>query len=123
MPSEHESADEARWLLSRQSPDARTQQCEQHDARQQNIYDYMRATMDITTRSHYVHRESDQQQAGGADVCGLKVPMAGPQPPADCTGGRHGKKEQREQRQNPRVFVAGSCQLDVFSDPVIDAEQ
>jgi hypothetical protein len=78
MPSEHESAEEARWLLSRLPPDTRTQQCEQHDARQQNVYDYMRATMDVTTRSQYVHRESDQQQAGRADVCGLKVPMAGP---------------------------------------------
>ena len=123
MPSEYESAEEARRLLRRQSPDARAQQCEQHDARQQNVYDYMRTMMDVTTRSQYVHRESDQQQAGCADVCGLKVPMAGPEPPADCTGGRHGKKEQREERQNPGVFVTGSSQPDVFNDPVIDAQQ
>jgi len=38
----------------------------------------MRATMDVTTRSQYVHRQSDHQQAGGADMRGLKVPVARP---------------------------------------------
>ena len=123
MPSEHESAEEARRLLSRPSLDARTQHCEQHDARQQRVGDYMRATMDVTTRSQYVHRQSDHQQAGGADMRGLKVPVARPKPPADCSAGRHGKKEQREQRQDPSVFVTGGGQLDMLNDPVIDAEQ
>jgi hypothetical protein len=83
----------------------------------------MRATMDVTIRSQYVHRQSDHQQASRADVCGLKVPVARPKPPADCSAGRHGKKEQREQRQDPGVFVTGGGQLDMLNDPVIDAEQ
>ena len=33
------------------------------------------------------------------------------------------EKEQREQRQDPGVFVTGGGQLDVLNDPVIDAEQ
>jgi len=123
MPSEHESAEEARRLLSRQSLGARTQQCEQHDARQQSVGDYMRATMNVTTRSHYVHRQGDHQQAGRADVRGLKGPVARPKPPADCSAGRSGKKEQREQRQDPGVFVTRGGQLDMLNDPVIDAEQ
>jgi len=123
MPSEHESAEEARRLLSRPSLDARAQHCEQHDARQQGVGDYTRATVDVTTRSQYVHRQSDHQQAGGADMRGLKVPVARPKPPADCSAGRHGKKEQREQRQDPSVFVTGGSQLDMLNDPVIDAEQ
>ena len=123
MPSEHESAAEARQLLSRLSLGARTQQCEQHDTRQQSVCDYMCATMDVATRSQYVHRQSDHQQAGCADVCGLKVPVARPKPPADCGAGRHGKEEEREQRQDPGVFVTRGGQLDMLNDPVIDAEQ
>jgi hypothetical protein len=83
----------------------------------------MRTTMDVTIRSQYVHRQSDHQQAGRADVRGLKVPVARPKPPADCSAGRHGKKEQREQRQDPGVFVTRGGQLDMLNDPVIDAEQ
>ena len=83
----------------------------------------MRATMDVTSRGQYVHRKSDHQQAGRADVRGLKVPVAGPKPPADCTGGRHGKKKQRNQREEAGVFVTRGSQLDVLDDPVIDAEQ
>ena len=76
MPSEHESAEEARRLLRGLSLSAGSQQSEQHDARQQSVCDQMRAAMDVTIRSHYVHRQSDHQQAGCADVRGLKVPMA-----------------------------------------------
>ncbi len=108
VPSEHESAEEERRrLLSRLSLGARTQQCEQRAARQRGVYDHMRATMDVTARSQYVHRQTDHQQAGRADVCGLKVSVARPKPPADPNAGWHGKEEQREQRQDPGVFVAG----------------
>src|ERR1700747_865703 len=64
MPSEYQSADEARGLVSRLMLGAPAQQREQHDAREQNVDDYMRTTMDVTTRSQYVHRQSDHQQAG-----------------------------------------------------------
>jgi hypothetical protein len=123
MPSEHESADKARRLLSRLSAGACAQQCEQCDARQQSVGDYVRTTMDVTTRCHYVHRQSDHQQAGRGDVPGLKGPVAWPKPRAHCSAGRHGKKDQREQRQYPGIFVTGSGQLDVLNDPVIHAEQ
>jgi len=83
----------------------------------------MSATVDVTTRSQHVQRQSDHQQTGRADVCGLKVPVARPKPPADCSAGWHGKKEQREQRQHPGVFVTGGGQLDMLKDSVIDAEQ
>jgi len=122
MPSEHEPAEEAR-RLSRLALAARTQQCEQHDARYQDVYDFMCATMDVTTRSQYVHGQSDHEQAGGADVCGLKVAVAGPEPPTDRSGGRHGEKKQHKQRQHPGVFVTGGGQLEMLDDPAIDAEQ
>ena len=83
----------------------------------------MCATVHVTARSQYVHRQSDHQQASGADVRGLKAPVARPQPRADCSVGWHGKKEQREQRQDPGVFVTGGGQLDMFNDAMIDAKQ
>jgi hypothetical protein len=79
--------------------------------------------MNVTTRSQHVHGESDHQQAGRADVYGLKAAVARPKPPADCSAGRHRKKEQREQRQDPGVFVTGSGQLEMLDDPVIGAER
>ena len=123
MPSEHQSAEKSRRLLSRLSPGAHPQQSEQRYARQQSVCDYMRATMDVTIRSHDVDRESDYQQAYGADVCSLKVAVARPEPGADCRAGRYGKKKQRAQRQNPGALVTGGSQLDMLNDPVIDAEQ
>src|ERR1700730_7805742 len=123
MPTEHKSADEARRFLSGLPLGARTQQCEQNDARQQSVCDCMRTTMDVTTRSQDVHRESDHQQAGRADMCGLKVPVTWPKPRADCRPGRYGKKEQREQSQDPGEFVPGGGRLDMLDDPVIDAER
>jgi hypothetical protein len=83
----------------------------------------MRAAMDVTIRSHYVHRQSDHQQAGCADVRGLKVPVARPKPRADCSAGRQGEKEKREQRYNPGEFVTRGGQLDMLNHPVVDAEQ
>ena len=83
----------------------------------------MRAAMDVTTRGQDVQRQSNHQQAGCGDVCGLKVPVVGPKPPADCRASRHGKKEQREQRQDPGEFVTGGGQLEMLNDLVIDAEQ
>jgi hypothetical protein len=83
----------------------------------------MRVTTDITTRSQYVHRQSDHQQAGCADVRGLKVPVARPKPPAERSTGRHCKEEQSEQRQDPGVFVSGGGQLDMLNDTVIGAER
>jgi hypothetical protein len=123
MPSEHQSAGEARGLLSWLTLGTPTQQCEQRDAREQGVDDYVRTTMDVTTCGQHVHRQSNHQQAGCADVKSLKVPVARPKPPADRSASRYGKKEQRQQRQDPGVFVAGSGQLDMLSDPVIDAEQ
>jgi hypothetical protein len=123
MPSERESAEEVPPVLSRLSLGARTQQGEQHDAREQYVCDRVRAAVDVTIRSQYVHRQSDHQQAGRADMGGLKVPVARPDSPADRRTGRHGKKEQREERQDPRVFITGGRQLDMLDNAMIDAEQ
>ncbi len=123
MPTEYQSADEARRLLSGLPLGARTQQGEQSDARQQSVCDCMRTTVDVTTRSQDVHRESDHQQAGRADMCSLKVPVMRPKARPDCRPGRHGKKEQRQQRQDPGEFVPGGGRLDMLDDPVIDAER
>ena len=122
MPAEHEPAEKTR-LRSRLSPAAPPQQCEQHDAGQQNVCDCAPPTMDVTTGGQYVHRESDDQQAGRSDVRGLKVPVAWPQLPANCRARRHGKKDQGEKRHDPGVFVTRSCQLDMLNDAVIGAEQ
>jgi hypothetical protein len=83
----------------------------------------MRATMDVTTRSQHVHRQGDHQQTGGADVRGLKVPVARPKPSPDCSAGGDGKKKQREQREDPGVFITRGGRLDMLEDPVIDNEQ
>jgi hypothetical protein len=83
----------------------------------------MRTTMHVTTGSQDVHRESDHQQAGRTDMCGLKVPVTRPKPRPNCRPGRHGKKEQREQRQDPGEFVPGCGRLDMLDDPMIDAKQ
>jgi hypothetical protein len=83
----------------------------------------MRAAMDVTTRGQYVYRQSDHEQASRADVRGLEVPVSLPKPGAGCGAARHGEKEQREQCQDPGVFVTGGGQFDVLSNPVIDAEQ
>ena len=122
MPSEHEAAEETR-RLSRPPPGAPTQQCEQRDARQQGVCDDVRLTMDVTTRSHYVHRESDDQQAGRGDVRSLKVPVAWPKPPADTRAGWHGKEEHSEQCQDAGDFVTRGGQLEMLNDAVISAEQ
>ena len=123
MPSEHQSAEEARGLQNPLVRGAATQQCEQRDARQQSVRDCLCATVNVTTRTQHMHRQSDRQQAGRANVRGLKVPVARPKLPAERSAGRHGKKQQREKRQDSAVFVTGSCQLDVLDDPVIGAEQ
>lgn len=122
MSAEHETAEERR-PLSRVPLGASPQQREEHDAREQKVRDYACPTMDVTTRSEYVHRESDDEQAGRSDVRGLKVPVAWPQPPADSSASWHGKKEQCEQRQDTGVFVARGGQLEVLDDAVIGAEQ
>lgn len=123
MASENECAEKARGLLSRLSLGARTQQREQHAARQQSVRHNMRATLDITTRSDDVHRQRDHQQAGRAHVCRLKGAVARPKPRADCRASRHGKEEEREQRQHSGVFVTGRRQLHVLDNPVIDPER
>ena len=79
--------------------------------------------MDVTTRSHYVHRESDDQQAGRGDVRSLKVPVAWPKPPADTRAGWHGKEEHSEQCQDAGDFVTRGGQLEMLNDAVISAEQ
>lgn len=83
----------------------------------------MRTAIDVTSRTQYVHRQSDHQQAGRTNVCGLEVPVARPKPPANCSASRHGKKEQREQRQDSGVFVTGRGQLEMLNDVLIGAEQ
>ena len=122
MAAEHEAAEEAR-PLRRLSLGAPPQQCEQHGARQQYVGEHVPPTMDVTSRSEYVHRQSDDQQAGRSDVRGLKVPVTRPQPLADRSTCWHGKKEQREQRQDASVLVTRRGQLDVLNDTVIGAEQ
>ena len=82
----------------------------------------MRATMDVTIRAEDVHGESDHQQAGRADVCGLKVAVLGPKPPPYRRPSRYREKEQREQCQHPGKFVPGGSWLQVLHDPVIDAK-
>jgi len=123
MSSEHESTGEARRLPRQRSLGACTQQCEQDAARQQSVCQGMRATMDVTIRPQYVYRQSENQQAGRADMRGLKVPVARPNSPADCSTSRHRKKEQREQCQDPGEFVTRSAQLEMLNSPVICAEQ
>ena len=83
----------------------------------------MRAAMNVTTRSQQVHCESHHQQAGRTDVRRLKVPVAWPKPPADRCAGRHGKKEQAEEREDSGVFVTRSGELDVLEHPPIGGEQ
>jgi len=122
MPAERETAERTR-ARSRLSLGAPSQQCQQRDARHQNICNYVHPTLDVTTGSHYVHRQGDDQQAGRTNVRGLKVPVAWPQPPADCGARGQGEKEQSEQRQNPGVFVTRGGQLDMLNNAVIGAEQ
>lgn len=83
MPSEDESTESARRLMSRLSLRACPQQCQQHDARQQSVRDYMRATMYVAAGGQYVYCEGNHQQAGRAHVRGLKGPMTRPKPRAD----------------------------------------
>jgi len=122
MTPEHESAIEARRRRSR-SLGARTQQCEQHGAGHQNISGHLHGTMDVTTGGHDVQRQSDHQQAGRSDMCGLKAPVARPQSLAGGRSGGHGKKEQNEERQDPGVLVARGGELDVLDDLAVGAEQ
>ena len=123
MPSEDECAYEARGRLRHPSPDARTQQCEQHDAGQQNVCHNMRATCDVTTRGDDVERQCDHQQARRAHVRRLEGAVTRPKPRADPGAGRHGKEEEREERQHSRIFVAGRRQLYVLDNTVIDPER
>lgn len=123
MPSEDECADEARGLLSCLSPRARTQQREQRDARQQKVCQNVRATFDVTTRSDDVDRKCDQQQARRAHMCGLEAAVARPEPRADRSAGRHGKEEEREERQHSGVLVTGRRQLHMLDNAVIDPER
>lgn len=83
----------------------------------------MRTTVNETIRRQHVNGQSDHQQAGGPDVRGLKVPVPWPKPPAQCRTGRHGKKEQREERQDSGVFVTRRGQLDMLDHAMIGAEQ
>ena len=83
----------------------------------------MGATTDVTARSQHVRRQGDHQQAGGADVYRLKIPVARPKPLAHCSAGRHRKKEQRQQRQHPSVFVNGGGRLDMLEDQLVGAER
>lgn len=82
MPSEHQSCEEAHRLLGWLPLRARTQQREQHDGREQSVCKSVRATMHVTARTQYVHRQREYQQAGHRDVRGLKVPVARPNPRA-----------------------------------------
>ena len=123
MPPKREADPVTRGLRIRMSLGARTQQCQQNDARQQRVCDGMCATMHVTTRSDYMHCQSDHQQAGCADMRGLEVPVARPKTPAHRSVGRHGEEDQREQCQDPGIFVTGGGQLDMLNDPLIYGEQ
>jgi len=123
MPSEHESPEQARRLRSRPSPGPRTQQRKQHDSGEQKVSDRMRAAMDVASRGQNMHRESHQQEAGRSDMHGLEVPVSRPELPASCSSGRHGEKQQGEQRQDPGVLVARGGRLEVLDDAVIGAER
>jgi len=123
MPSEDECADKAQRRLRHPSPDTCTQQCEQHDDGQQNVRYIMQATCDVTTRGDDVDRQCDHQQARRAHVRRLEGAVTRPKPRADRSAGRHGKEEQREERQHSRIFVAGRRQLYVLDNTVIDPER
>lgn len=123
VPPEHEPADETPALLSRLTLGAPTQQGEQHDARQQNVGDDMRAAMDIASGGQDVHREKNDQQAGRDDMCRLEIAVARPQPRAECSTRRHAEKEQRDQSQDPGILVAWGCQLEMLHHGVIGAER
>ena len=79
--------------------------------------------MDVTIRSQDVYRQNDDQQAGRADVCGLEVPVSRPKAPAHGCPGRQRKKKQREQSEDPGVFIARRGRLDVLDRAVVDGEQ
>ena len=79
--------------------------------------------MDVATGGHDVQRQSDHQQAGRTDMCGLKAPVARPQSLAGGRSRRHGKKEQSEERQDPGVLVARSGRLEVLDDAVVGTKQ
>lgn len=79
--------------------------------------------MDETTGRHHVYGKRDHQQAGSADVRCLKVPVARPKAAADDRGGRHRQEQQRQQRDDARVFVAGRGQSQVLNDPMIGREE
>lgn len=122
MPSEHQPAGESGWSLRRPSPIPRTQEREQHDARQKYVYDDALAAVNIATRCHHVNCESYHQQARRAHVHCLKVPMTSPKSRADDSHGRDRKKEQHQQRDDSGVFVPGRGRLQMFNDPVIGGE-
>jgi len=123
MTPEHEPGVEERRLRRGRSPGARTQECEQHGTRQQNVSGLLRATVDVASGGHNMQRHSDHQQAGGTDVYRLKAAVARPESRADGSPGRHGKKEQSQERQDPGVFVARGGQLEVLDDASIGAER
>jgi hypothetical protein len=83
----------------------------------------VRAIVDVPGGRQDMHGHSDHQQAGRADMRGLKGAVARPKPRADRSPGRQGKKEQREQRQDSRVFVAGSGGLYMLDGHMIDSER
>jgi hypothetical protein len=123
MPPEYQPAEEMRRLPSRLARGARTQQREQHDARQQYVGHGVCPTAHVPTGTQYVHRQNNHQQTGRSDMGRLKVPVARPDPPADGRAGRHRKKEECKERQYPGVLVPGSGQLDMLDHAGIDAEQ
>ena len=112
-----------RRVWRRGSPRAGTQQRKQHYDREQYVGGCVRPPPHVTTGSDHMHGQSDDQQAGRADMRGLKYPVARPQPRAQRAAGRHGKKQQRKERDYPGVFVQGSGRLDVLHHGGIGAEQ
>lgn len=123
MPSENESAEKMRRRPHRLSMSTGTQQREQRNHRQQNVREPMRATTHVTARRQYVHRQSHHQQTGRNDMCGLKVPMAPPEPLPNGSRRRHCQKKQGKESQKSSVFVTRGGQLEMLNDTVIDCEQ
>ena len=83
----------------------------------------MHAAVDETPRRHHVYSERDHQQASRAHVRRLKVPVARPKAPADGPSGWHRQEEQRQQRDDSRVFVAGRGLLQMLNDPMIGRKE
>jgi hypothetical protein len=123
MPPECEAIRDRQPTLSELLLGPWAQQCKEHDGREQAVRDHLRTTMNVSTRGQYMDRQSDHQETGRPDMCGLKIAVTAPELRTKPCSGRHSKKEQNEQSKDPGVLVAGGSRLEMLYDPGIRAER